>query len=83
MKMKKNAKLLSEATVGDLTDRKCGFCGLNLQFAEADVAEKKPGCPVRRIWRSGNSPKTNTLLLQFPSNRPAMSRAMKRKCITR
>ena len=48
MKMKKNAKLLSEATVGDLTDRKCGFCGLNLQFAEADIDEKKAwlSCPT-------------------------------------
>lgn len=40
MKMKKNAKPLPEATVGDLTDRKCGFCGLNLKFAEVDHEEK-------------------------------------------
>lgn len=40
MKMKKNAKPLIEATIGDLTDMKCGFCGLNLKFAEVDHEEK-------------------------------------------
>lgn len=40
MKINKNAKLLSQATVGDLTERKCGFCGLNLIFSEVDHEEK-------------------------------------------
>lgn len=48
MKMKKRAKPLAEATLGDFTDRKCGFCGLDLQFAEVDPDEKKAwlSCPV-------------------------------------
>ena len=48
MKMKKSAKPLSEATVGDLTDRKCGFCGLNLKFADVDLGEKVAwiSCPT-------------------------------------
>lgn len=48
MKQNKNAKLLAQATVGDLTDRKCGFCGLNLQLAEVDLGEKTAwlSCPT-------------------------------------
>lgn len=48
MKTKKSAKPLHEATVGDLTDRKCGFCGLNLIFAEVDHEEKLAwiSCPT-------------------------------------
>ena len=40
MKTNKTAKPLSQATIGDLTDHKCGFCGLNLIFVEADKGEK-------------------------------------------
>lgn len=48
MKMKKQAKPLVEATIGDITDRKCGFCGLYLQFAEVDPGEKVAwlSCPT-------------------------------------
>jgi len=48
MKMKKNAKPLAEATIGDLTERKCGFCGLYLQFSEVDHGEKVAwlSCPT-------------------------------------
>ena len=48
MKMKKNAKPLSAATIGDLTELKCGFCGLNLKFAEVDHEEKLAcvSCPT-------------------------------------
>ena len=40
MKLKKHAKPLYEATVGDQTDHKCGNCGLFLVFEEADLNEK-------------------------------------------
>lgn len=30
MKTKKHVKALKEATIYDLTDETCGFCGLNL-----------------------------------------------------
>ena len=48
MKMKKNAKPLSAATIGDLTELKCGFCGLNLKFADVDHEEKLAwiSCPT-------------------------------------
>lgn len=48
MKMKKNAKPLVEATIGDLTEAKCGFCGLNLIFVEVDPEEKLAwiSCPT-------------------------------------
>lgn len=48
MKLKKNAKPLSEATIGDITELKCGFCGLYLQFAEVDQGEKVAwlSCPT-------------------------------------
>lgn len=48
MKIKKHAKPLAEATIGDLTDRKCGFCGLYLQIVDVDPAEKVAWlyCPV-------------------------------------
>lgn len=48
MKMKKNAKPLSAATIGDLTDHKCGFCGLNLKLSEVDLGEKLAwlSCPT-------------------------------------
>ena len=48
MQIKKHAKPLHEATIGDLTDRKCGFCGLNLQFAEVECSENKAwlSCPI-------------------------------------
>lgn len=40
MKLKKNAKPLIRATLGDLiTDRTCGFCGLNLQITKVDPKE--------------------------------------------
>ena len=39
MKMKKHVKPLKEATVYDLTDETCGFCGLNLMFVEVDTKE--------------------------------------------
>ena len=49
MKLKKNAKPLIRATLGDLTtDRTCGFCGLNLQIATVDPEEKLAwlSCPA-------------------------------------
>ena len=39
MKTKKHVKPLKEATVYDLTDETCGFCGLNLMFVEADTKD--------------------------------------------
>ena len=48
MQIKKHARPLHEATIGDLTDRKCGFCGLNLQFAEVERSENQAwlSCPT-------------------------------------
>lgn len=48
MKMKKNTKPLSEATIGDLTDQKCGFCGLYLEFSDVELDEKLAwlSCPA-------------------------------------
>lgn len=48
MKMKKNVKPLKEATVYDLTDQTCGFCGLNLLFEEVDAEEELAwlSCPT-------------------------------------
>ena len=48
MKLKKHAKPLAEATIGDFTERKCGLCGLFLQFAEVDPNEKVAwlSCPT-------------------------------------
>lgn len=48
MKLKKHAKPLAEATIGDLTERKCAYCGLYLQFAEVDHEEKVAwiSCPT-------------------------------------
>jgi hypothetical protein len=48
MKLKKHAKPLNEATIGDFTEHKCGFCGLYLQFVEVDKDEKLAwlSCPT-------------------------------------
>ena len=48
MRMKKNSKPLSEATIGDLTDQKCGFCGLLLEFSGVQREEKLAwlSCPT-------------------------------------
>ncbi|WP_346353758.1 hypothetical protein [Azotosporobacter soli] len=54
MKIEKNAKILREATVGDLTgDRKCGFCGLCLRVESVDLGEKLAwlSCPNYLIKR--------------------------------
>ena len=53
MKTGKKAKPLGEATVLELTDRKCGFCGLNLLFAKVDVEEKAAWlvCPTYEAQR--------------------------------
>lgn len=47
MKMKKTAKPLASATIGDLTDQKCGFCGLYLEFSDVQKEEKRAwlSCP--------------------------------------
>ena len=48
MKTNKKAKPLSEATIGDITQAKCGFCGLNLKFSEVDCENKLAwiSCPT-------------------------------------
>ena len=53
MKTGKKAKPLGEATVLELTDRKCGFCGLNLLFAKVEVEEKAAWlvCPTYEAQR--------------------------------
>ena len=47
MKMKKNAKPLSEATIGDLTDQKCGFFLLYFEFSKVEREERQAwlSCP--------------------------------------
>ena len=53
MKTGKKAKPLGEATVLELTDRKCGFCGLNLLFAKVELEEKAAWlvCPTYEAQR--------------------------------
>ena len=53
MKTGKKAKPLGEATVLELTDRKCGFCGLNLLFAKVEEEEKAAWlvCPTYEAQR--------------------------------
>ena len=48
MKTTKKAKPLLTSTIGDLTDRTCGFCGLNLQFTKVDRSAKTAwlSCPI-------------------------------------
>lgn len=53
MKTGKKAKPLGQATVQELTDRKCGFCGLNLLFVKVEVEEKAAWlvCPTYEAQR--------------------------------
>ncbi|MDD4084300.1 MAG: hypothetical protein PHQ31_01975 [Acidaminococcaceae bacterium] len=48
MKTWKKVKPLQTATIKDHTAETCGFCGMNLIFAEADIAEGLAwlSCPV-------------------------------------
>ena len=48
MNLKKHTKPLSQATVGDLTDHKCGNCGLFLMLEEVDLDENVAwlSCPA-------------------------------------
>lgn len=61
MKTNKTAKPVSQATIGDLTDQKSGFCGLNLIFVEADKEEKVGwlSCPTyvgeRKFYKDEHS----------------------------
>ncbi len=55
MKLKKHAKPLYEATVGDLTDHKCGNCGLFLVFEEVDPGEKIAWLSCPTFISSGGS----------------------------
>ena len=61
MKTNKTAKPVSQSTIGDLTDAKCGFCGLNLIFVEADLEEKVGwlSCPTyigeRKFYKEEHS----------------------------
>lgn len=56
MKLKKHTKPLAQATVGDLTDHKCGNCGLFLQFEEADLENNIAwlSCPTFIASGGGN-----------------------------
>lgn len=55
MNTKKHAKPLAEATIGDLTDRKCGNCGLSLKFEEANLNDNLAWLSCPKFLASGDT----------------------------